>query len=290
MKRVTSRSVLLLAAVCVAAAVMAPFSATAKRRRSCTPVAQKTQSPAARDTKQQWGHLSGRFVFDGKPPEVEHVKVDKDVLAFGKPIVDERLIINAKNRGIANVVLFLAVKKVDKLSVHPWYETAANAKIDLTIHHGRYEPHITLVRVGQTLVLKNKDPVSHNLNMPFLKNRPSNLISPPIGDLEWKFTKAERLPTTIHCNIHPWMKGRVLIMDHPYMAKTDADGRFEIKNLPVGEHTLKLWHAEAGYVREIRFGTDKDITSVKRGRLTVTIKPGDNDQGDLHVPPSLFEK
>lgn len=74
------------------------------------------------------------------------------------------------------------------------------------------------------------------------------------------------------------------------MAKTDEDGRFTIENLPVGMHQIRLWHEMAGYVGEIRLGTDCKMTFVKRGRLEVAIEPGQNNLGDLHVSPSLFQK
>ena len=36
------------------------------------------------------------------------------------------------------------------------------------------------------------------------------------------------------------------VMDHPFFAVTDADGKFEIPNLPEGEYTLGAWHEKFG--------------------------------------------
>ena len=44
------------------------------------------------------------------------------------------------------------------------------------------------------------------------------------------------------------MRTNVLIKDHPYTAVTDATGRFEIKDLPTGEQTFRVWHERPGYV------------------------------------------
>lgn len=82
------------------------------------------------------------------------------------------------------------------------------------------------------------------------------------------------------------MRGWLVLRDNPYMAVTDADGRFAIKNLPVGEHEFVLWHERIGYLRELAIGSKK--TSAK-GRLTMTIQPGENDLPTTPLRPSLFE-
>ena len=82
------------------------------------------------------------------------------------------------------------------------------------------------------------------------------------------------------------MSGYVLLRANPYMAKTDSDGRFEIKNLPVGQHVFRLWHERNGYLRDIRIG---QLATDSRGRLTVTIVKGNNELREVHLAPELFE-
>ena len=89
----------------------------------------------------------------------------------------------------------------------------------------------------------------------------------------------------INCVIHPWMRGYLLLRDNPYMAKSDADGRFRIENLPVGEHEFQLWHERAGYLRDVAVGA---TTADRRGRLTVTIEPAENDLGEVVLDEELF--
>jgi hypothetical protein len=38
------------------------------------------------------------------------------------------------------------------------------------------------------------------------------------------------------------MSAWIAVMDTPYFALTDAQGRFEIKNVPAGTYTLAAWH------------------------------------------------
>ena len=84
------------------------------------------------------------------------------------------------------------------------------------------------------------------------------------------------------------MNARVLIKDSPYMAVTDKDGKFAIKNLPVGEHTFQVWQEASGYVSSVSIDGKK--TKWSKGRFDFTVQDGDNDMGVIKVGPSLFKK
>jgi len=43
------------------------------------------------------------------------------------------------------------------------------------------------------------------------------------------------------CNVHPEMSGYVVVVATPYLAVTNKEGEFEIKNVPDGKYTLKTW-------------------------------------------------
>jgi hypothetical protein len=42
------------------------------------------------------------------------------------------------------------------------------------------------------------------------------------------------------------MNAYVGVLDHPYYAVTDADGKFELKTLPPGTYTIEAWHEKLG--------------------------------------------
>src|SRR6266566_1627035 len=48
------------------------------------------------------------------------------------------------------------------------------------------------------------------------------------------------------CDVHPWMRGWLVVLDHPHAAVTGADGRFAIAAVPAGSYTLALWHETLG--------------------------------------------
>jgi len=45
----------------------------------------------------------------------------------------------------------------------------------------------------------------------------------------------------LRCDIHEHMRGLILVLDTPYWAVTDPDGRYRLPGLPPGAHTLKVW-------------------------------------------------
>ena len=48
------------------------------------------------------------------------------------------------------------------------------------------------------------------------------------------------------CDVHGWMNAYVGVLDHPYFAVTDKDGKFELKSLPPGTYTIEAWHEKLG--------------------------------------------
>ena len=120
--------------------------------------------------------------------------------------------------------------------------------------------------------------------MNFLKNVPQNPIIPAKGFIDFGLTKPEIIPIKISCSIHTWMQGVVLVQDHPYMAVTDKDGRFELKNLPAGKLTIKVWQEKIGYVQSVN--VDNKATKWKRGRYSLEIN---EDEEHMYVlDPELF--
>jgi len=98
---------------------------------------------------------------------------------------------------------------------------------------------VTVARVGDTIVVKNPAPVPHNF---YWSSDKSGNHNPTIAaKTDWKMPNAlakESGPIQYKCTIHGWMTGYVRIFDHPYYAITDADGKFEIKNAPVGKFRI----------------------------------------------------
>src|SRR5690349_17754269 len=99
---------------------------------------------------QEWGDLEGTFVFKGTPSTPAKINVDKDQAFCGKHnLVDEKVVVNKENGGLANVVVYLFDQSKPK--IHPDYEKTAKAEVVVDNANCRFEPHVAGLRVGQTL-------------------------------------------------------------------------------------------------------------------------------------------
>lgn len=237
----------------------------------------------------QWANLRGRVVYDGTPPVPNRIRPNKDEEVCGKyELFDERLVVNATNRGVKNVIVVLCVARGEAVEIHDSYRAEETGEVLLQSLHCRFEPHVTLLRTTQTLKVRNSDPKGDNVKIDPLKNLPIN-VTLPIGHThEQRFPQVESMPARVSCAIHSWELGWLMVKDHPYMAVTDEDGNFEIKNVPSGRRKFMFWQEEAGYVREVTIGGKPQTW--QRGTVEFNLKGGDNDLGEIIVQPSLFRR
>lgn len=232
-------------------------------------------SPIAATFAAEWGTLKGQFVIDGTPPKLNPLAVTKDQFCIDKKPVNETVIVG-DDGSLANVLIYLRAGRGDKIEAHPDYAALLSEAVELDNKNCHFVPHITLVRTGQPLILKNSDPVGHNTNLGTF-----NQIIPAGGQTPTKISRAEALPKAVTCNIHPFMKGYVMVQDHPYMAVSDAGGKFEIKNIPAGKHGFTFWHEASNFMKDLKVG---DGEADRRGTVELTIKPGETlDLGVIKV-------
>jgi hypothetical protein len=216
--------------------------------------------------------------------------VTKDQAVCGiHNLVSEELTVNPENKGIAGVVIYVFVDRGGKApKPHPQYESTAKDEVRLDNMNCRYEPHVVLLRTTQTLVVGNKDSIGHNTKVDTVRNVPINPIIPANSEIRQPFPKEERLPAKVSCSIHPWMNAILVIKDSPYMAVTDADGKFVIENLPEGKWSFQVWHAKSGYIDAATVGGKK--AKWAKGKFDQAIASGDNDLGEIKIAPAVFAK
>jgi plastocyanin len=242
---------------------------------------------------QGWGSLKGQFVLDGKAPVASPVNITKDQAFCGQfGLLDEALVVNPENGGIANVVTYLYVTRRDRVKpkVHPDLADLKNENAVMDNVQCRFEPHIVVVQAGQPITLGNKDQVGHNMNISTVNpgNPPLNQLIPANRDITHKFNAEESLPIPVVCNIHPWMKGFMVIKETPYAAVTDKDGNFEMEKLPAGKWKFKFWQEKSGFVDNVNVGGK--ATKWNRGEVEIEIKDGEVvDLGVIKVAPAVFK-
>lgn len=229
----------------------------------------------------EWGSLKGRFVVEGKIPDPKPLPVTKDQFCIDEHPLDESIVVGEDGE-LANVVVFIRQGRRDKVEVHPDYAAQLSEPVVLDNVGCHFLPHVMVVRTGQPMTLKNSDPVGHNTNLGVF-----NQIIPSGGESQTKIDRASPLPISVSCNIHPFMKGFVLVQDHPYMAVSAADGTFEIENLPTGKRGLTFWHELPGALKDLKVGSR---STDRKGQAEVTIKNGETlDLGEIAIPAVLLK-
>ena len=117
---------------------------------------------------EQWGHLSGRLVYDGEPPQPK--KLETRSLDGMEDVVDESLVVHQTNKGVANILVWLRTNRQSPIKTHPSYEKSAEDHVTLEIQKGIFRPHVLLLRTSQTLVHKTLDDFAYNPRMDLLNN------------------------------------------------------------------------------------------------------------------------
>lgn len=211
------------------------------------------------------GSFAGTIVLDGDAPQLaplvakgaEDVK-DKEVCG-AEDVPDESLMVGEGN-GIANVFVYLrrAPKGVES-------EAPADPVV-LDQKGCVFLPHVALIQAGQKVVVKSSDAIQHNIHTFPARNQGTNLLIKPNDQegVELVYDRPETEPIQVKCDIHAWMASYHLVLDHPFMAITDASGKFSVDGLPAGDYEFRVWHErgkllEKGYKVTIT-GDDEPVT------------------------------
>ena len=235
-----------------------------------------------------WGTLRGRFLFEGPLTAIEKLQIERDSEVCGLTgLVDESLVIHPENRGLQNVILWLESKT--PVPVHPDYLNNAPKPARLDNNGCRFEPRVVQLRTGQTLELRNSDPVAHNAAAWLKRSTPFNEVIPIGQSTQRIIRKAETLPARVDCSIHAWMRAWLVVLDHPYSAVTDDQGRFEMPNVPAGSWRIRVWHERPGNLTEMQ--QNGQPQALEKGALTLTIPAGGElDLGDLKLKASQLKR
>lgn len=183
-------------------------------------------------------------------------------LPSGIVLHDESLLVDPETSGLANVVVYLekppARAKIPAVPVAP---------VNVSIADGKFAPHMIGVRVGQPVKVTNRDAEVRNFHTNPNRNSPINKMLDPAAFFTNVYNRPERIPLLVRNDLHDWMKHYEMVIDHPWFAVTDREGRFAIDDLPAGQHEFIFWHELAGYLERrdpirIVSGETLDVTRV----------------------------
>lgn len=215
---------------------------------AATPTSEPAAATPAESTGTEYAAFRGRVTVAGSVPTPPPLKAAgdpaiQDRICVANAIPDDAIVVGSEG-GLADV--FVYAKRLPS-GVQPPPPPTEPAVLD---QQGcRFVPQALVFRVGQPLVMKNSDPVSHNVRTSGLTMPINQTVGPNNQDgIEIAYKRAERSPVQTKCDIHAWMLSWHLPVDHPYAAVTGPDGSFEIADLPAGDWQFVIWHGRAGYV------------------------------------------
>jgi hypothetical protein len=105
-----------------------------------------------------------------------------------------------------------------------------------------------VMRAGQALRIRNSDDTLHNIHPRPQVNSEFNIGQPrkdmeSVREGEKGFAKPEVM-IPVGCDVHPWMRAYISVLEHPFSAVTKEDGTFEIKGLPAGDYEVEAFHGK----------------------------------------------
>ena len=180
--------------------------------------------------------ISGKITFAGTIPPAEKVKLSADpkCAEMHKDGLEKQPI-RVKDGGLADVFVYV---KSGVTGSHP--VPTEPALID---QHGcNYTPHVVGMQAGQPLKIKNSDDTLHNIHPRPTVNAEFNIGQPRKGMESTKTFDKKEVMIPVGCDVHPWMRAYISVLDHPYYAVTSEDGTFEIKGLPAGDYEIEAYH------------------------------------------------
>lgn len=184
------------------------------------------------------GDLSGTVILKGTPPAEKTIVMDEQCCKLRPEPVTTRHYVVGPNSGLANVFVYISKGLEGRQFAPP----SQPAELDQT--GAMYEPYVQGIMTGQVLRIKNSDDLLHNVHsLPKVPGNKEFNFAQPEKDLvtEKTFSKREVM-VKFKCDVHNWMFAYVGVVEHPFFAVTDKNGRFVITNAPAGEYTLTAYH------------------------------------------------
>ena len=202
------------------------------------------------------GTIKGSVRYSGAPVERKKLQVTVDQYLCGKEKEAGDLLISPTN-GIYNVVVSLQNAPPGA----KWEANLPAVKMDQKLC--AFIPRVVVVPVGGSVEFLNSDRLLHNVRGGGKENPAFNRAQPHARIITIGFKKPEVL--RVECDLHSWMRGWVVVAEHPFYAVTNEKGEFILDNVPPGKYILQVWQETLGtFTQDVTVG-DKGSTTVNVG-------------------------
>jgi hypothetical protein len=149
-------------------------------------------------------------------------------------------VVNAGNRGVGNAVVFL--RGVDCDRARPWDLPPVRIEqrgCEFHVLQGRSDSQVGFVHRGDQVEMVSRDGFFHSLHADgpafFTYTFPD-----PDAPLRRSLDREGLVELTSAAGYY-WMRAFLFVAEHPYYARTDAGGCFELTQVPPGHYELVWW-------------------------------------------------
>ena len=212
------------------------------------------------------GTITGTVRWEGEAPVVEPFRsIDEPLGDQPHPPARDWPNPNAPRlsagRGLAGTAVFL--REVDPVKSRPWDHPPPRVEM----RDQAFAAHVAFARVGDQLEIVSRD---DRLHVAQARGAAFFALTLPRPDS----TRSRRLdrPGVVELlsgSGYFWMRAYVHVSRHPYLTRTDAEGRYRLEQVPAGEYELVAWHPNWRVAQEQR---NPDLFRVQQVRFAAPLE------------------
>jgi len=168
-------------------------------------------------------------------PEAAAVLVASWLVGTAAAAPLEVTVSDAAGKPLADAVVFVE-SAAAKAAVKPL------AGIEVSQMQRTFVPAVSIVTVGTAVDFPNRDIVRHHVySFSPAKRFELKLY---VGKPEAPVVFDRPGIAVLACNVHDTMAAWIVIVETPWFARTDAQGRARLADVPAGRHQLRTWHTD----------------------------------------------
>ena len=201
--------------------------------------------------------LRGTVKVLGEPPPRKKIRMDADphcVALHASNVLSDALVVD-RDGGVRWAFVYI----VSGINNQPPKRPLPPVLLDQV--GCMFEPHVLGLQTGQPLNIFNTDGILHNAHSFAFANRAFNFGLVDKSTVQTLTLDKPEVMFSIRCDIHPWMRAWIGVLDHPFFCVTNETGSYALPQLPAGRYTVQVWHETyATVAREVDVLPDGDVT------------------------------
>jgi plastocyanin len=198
------------------------------------------------------GTITGSVSYRGVPPPPTEMRTSADSACGGRSVAYDVAVNGGR---VENVFVYIREGLEGRVFERPTTPVTIDQQGCL------YRPHVVGAQSGQEIVFLNSDPTLHNVHTTPRNSRPTNFgLGVKGARRSIRIPRAEVM-VEVRCDVHPWMRAYIGVLDHPYFAVTGPEGTFRFEQVPPGEYVLEAWHERFGRrTARVRLGARESVS------------------------------